>query len=376
MPEGAAAPMEMDQEEVTGRNLMADLAAPPPQSIARGPMRSGGPPGGRRPRPRRWRPPSPRPPCRRWPSAAASAWRWGACSSRATGGGGAPPPPPESPAALEPAEGWLDFDALHLGPVSDRGRRGRLVREAAGERARLRQLADQAVEAIEPTLRVRDPRLTKGQFDYRFEAEGLADVPSDGLPHRLVLQSCEAQPTLRFCCVPREAKEVYRQAELQNPADGPLLAGPVDVYVEGSLLATTEIEHVDRGGALLVGMGVEERIRLARNARVEEEAAGMLGGSTAVIHTVSMELQSSLGRPAQVDVLDRVPVTHEKGVEIKRVYTRPEAQPYTQVERGAPLQGGLRFRVNLEPGGKGQIEFQYRLTFPAKSEIVGGNRRE
>lgn len=51
MPEGAAAPMEMDQEEVTGRNLMADLAAPPPQSIARGPMRSGGPPGGPPPAP-------------------------------------------------------------------------------------------------------------------------------------------------------------------------------------------------------------------------------------------------------------------------------------------------------------------------------------
>ena len=50
--------------------------------------------------------------------------------------------------------------------------------------------------------------------------------------------------------------------------------GPVDVYVEGTLLARANIGHVDKGGVVHVGLGVEDRVRIARNVRMEEEAAG------------------------------------------------------------------------------------------------------
>ena len=223
---------------------------------------------------------------------------------------------------------------------------------------------------------MRDPRESRGRFDHRYEAEGLQEVQSDGQAHRLVLQGAEGAPALSFVTVPREAKEVYRQAELQNPIAGPLLAGPVDVYMDGSLLTSTQLERVDRGGTLLIGMGIEERLRVARNARVEEESAGMLGGSTAVTHTVTIELSSALGRPVAVSVIDRVPVSTEKGVEIRRTAARPEPAIYKQEERGAPVSGGLRWVINLAAGERAQVEYQYRVTFPAKAEVVGGNRRE
>ena len=47
-----------------------------------------------------------------------------------------------------------------------------------------------------------------------------------------------------------------------------------------------------------------------------------------------------------------------------------------QSERGTPLRRGLRFRVEVPAGDKAKIEYAYRVTLPAKSEIVGGNRRE
>lgn len=287
---------------------------------------------------------------------------------------GAPPPPP--PATLEPEEGWLDFDALRLCGPGDKARRGRLIRDSSGGRQALRAQAEGEVEALTPPLSVRDPRESRGRFDHRYEAEGLQEVQSDGQAHRLVLQGAEGAPALSFVTVPREAKEVYRQAELQNPIAGPLLAGPVDVYMDGSLLTSTQIERVDRGGTLLIGMGIEERLRVARNARVEEESAGMLGGSTAVTHTVTIELSSALGRPVAVSVIDRVPVSTEKGVEIRRTAARPEPAIYKQEERGAPVSGGLRWVINLAAGERAQVEYQYRVTFPAKAEVVGGNRRE
>ena len=41
-------------------------------------------------------------------------------------------------------------------------------------------------------------------------------------------------------------------------------------------------------------MGVEDRLRVARNVRAEEENAGLLGGSIAITHAVTIDLTSSL----------------------------------------------------------------------------------
>ncbi|HEX2571688.1 MAG TPA: DUF4139 domain-containing protein [Polyangia bacterium] len=293
-----------------------------------------------------------------------------------------PARPGEPTADIEPADAWLDFDTLALAPVGDRVHRGRLVRQETGGAAGARGQAQMAIEGIAPPAPVRDPQVTRGVFDHRYEAAGLVEVPSDGRPHRVTLGSAPAEPTLLFRSVPREVAAVYREAELKNPFDAPLLAGPVDVYVDGSLLGVTQIEQVDRGGLVRVGLGVEERIRVARNTRTSEDSAGLLGGSTVVEHEISIDLVSSLGREARIEVLERMPVTDEKALHVELLSARPAgepsepAKPYDQADRGAPVRGGLRWRVTLPPGGKTTLVLRYRLTLPSKNEIVGGNRRE
>ena len=201
-------------------------------------------------------------------------------------------------------------------------------------------------------------------------------MPASGRPHRVAVTSAEATSTPRFVAVPREVAEVFREAEIQNPFRAPLLSGPVDVFLDGALLTTTPVTFVDRAGVIHLGLGVEERLRVARNARVEEGTAGLLGGSAVVDHAVTVDLASSLGRKVSVEVLERVPVTDDKDVEIKITYARPEPERYTQADRGAPVRKGLRFTVEVPAGDKARIELGYRVTLPAKNEIVGGNRRE
>lgn len=276
---------------------------------------------------------------------------------------------------LEPQDTWLDFDRLVLHGVDDQGRRGRLARVSENASLTGARQANEQLEALRPDG-VSDPLYSRGHFDHRYDADGLVLVPSDGLPHRVMLSSAETLPTLRLVTVPRERAEVFREAELKNPCESPLLAGPVDVYVEGSLLTTAAITAIDRGGALHVGMGVEDRVRVARNVRSDEENVGLIGGSTQVTTHVSIELSSALGQQCVVEVFERLPVTDDKSVTIELIAARPEAKEYNQSERGAPVRGGLVWRLLLPAGGKAKIDYQYRVLFPAKTEIVGGNRRD
>ncbi len=295
------------------------------------------------------------------------------------GGGGAmmddarSAPPPEEP--IEPSDAWLDYDGLTLGDAAAAHHRGRLGRDRGDTWRHQQAEAARAMESVAALPGTVDPMRSRGMFDHRYAAEGLVEVPSDGLTHRVPLGSGDATPTVRWRAVACERAEVFREVELRNPFDAPLLSGPVDVYVDGSLLVVASIDRIDRGGTLRVGMGLDERLRLARNVRAKEDTAGLLGGDTVIDHTVSIELSSALGSPALVEVIDRLPVTDEKSVEVTPKGARPEPERFTQAERGAAVRGGLRWEVIVPAGGRSTVEFSYRLTIPSKNEIVGGNRR-
>jgi hypothetical protein len=299
--------------------------------------------------------------------------------AEAPDGGAAPVPGP-----IEPADAWLDFDALRLAGGGDRARRGRLVREAdAGAIAGVlvpggvatAAEAARAVAALPPPPQATDPLEGRGHFDHQFDADGRADVPSSGRPHRVEIRRAQAPSRNFLRAVPREAAEVYREVELQNPFGAPLLAGPVDVFVDGALLATSAVAAVDTGGLLRLGLGVEDRIRVARNARTEESAAGLLGGALAVDHEIAVDLRSALGHAVTVEVVERAPVTDDPDVDVTAAADPPAAR-YDQAERGRPIRGGWRWEVPLPAGGTGKVTLRYRVKLPGKSEIVGGNRRE
>jgi hypothetical protein len=109
------------------------------------------------------------------------------------GGGGGPsgdgaPPAPEQ--VLEPSDAWLDYDGLTMGAPADAQRRARLGRDDADAWRRERDAAVRALDATTPTG-ARDPLGTRGMFDHRYRAEGLVEVPSDGLAHRVPLGSAD-----------------------------------------------------------------------------------------------------------------------------------------------------------------------------------------
>ena len=290
------------------------------------------------------------------------------------GAPGAPPLEPEVPGGVEPGDAWLDFDRLMLADNSDAVHRGRLTMVYADDRQRRMALA--AVEAVPAPGDGGASDGERGQFDHVFVAEGRAEVPSDGQAHRALVGRAPISPTLSYRAVPREAPEVYRQLGLVNPFSAPLLGGPVEVYFDGDLISTAQLSPVDRGGAVTLGLGVEDRLKLARRAEHQEHPAGLLGGSSVTETTVTVTLRSSLSQPVSVQLLDRHPVSDDEALEIKLKSARPKAEPYDQADRAAPVRGGLRFAVEVPAGGKAEATFSYTLSHSAKSEIVGGNRRD
>ncbi len=285
---------------------------------------------------------------------------------------------------VDTGDEWLEFHLLVVAASIKPHERGRLVRSDASLATADATERERNIAAIPSPPHARDPHDTIAVFDYRLDASQPLDVPSDAKIHRLALDMVHGAATTAFRVVPREAPEVFRESSFRSSFRGPLLPGPVEVVVDGSLLTTSSLEQAhDAGSVVTLGLGVEERVRAARNVHVYESTAGILGGSTQVDHAITIDVRSALEHAITLDVIDRAPVSDDKDVtvrllpeETRVVSARPERTAYDQSSRGAPIRGGIRWSLPIAAGGEARIEWAYRVSLPAKSEIVGGNRRE
>ncbi|MCF6228748.1 MAG: DUF4139 domain-containing protein [Planctomycetes bacterium] len=276
----------------------------------------------------------------------------------------------ESPKEPEAStnEEWLDFDQLLLGGAGDGSHRGRLSRLPTG--------AGGDGGGLNTPDNTSDPMYSRGMFDHRFTADGVVDIPANGQVHRIQLRTQNAPSEMNFRCAPRVDERVFREVALTNPFEAPLLPGPVDVFIDGTLVMSSKIDGVDRGGNVNFGIGEEQRLRVARNTKVHEESKGLLGGKSEIDHTVSIDIASSLGVDVVVEVIGRIPVSGDDKIDVSLLRSKPDAEKYDQRDRDQYVEGGLRWKLPVPAGGKSSIEYEYRIVLPAGYELNGGNRRE
>ncbi|MFE2347751.1 DUF4139 domain-containing protein [Kitasatospora cineracea] len=298
--------------------------------------------------------------------------------SRGLAYGGAAPAPqadsaPAAPAEPRPSADQLDYPAMVLaGPAEESYRRGRLFPEPP--RLRGGGSALRAAEAVGRLPLPRfgaPPRESAGSFDHRFDAQAPADVPSDGVWHTVAVAELPVGVRTAYVTVPSVEEAVYAVLELSNATAHALLAGPVEVSVDGDFLLTAALPTLAPGGVRELGLGRAEELRVARHAEVRESTSGVLNSTTVLEHGVRIELVNRLPHEASVEVRERVPVPGDPEV---RVEERPGWSPPEQPSEAVPSSARIR-RVVVPPGGSVELTGGYAIRIPAGKAVVGGNRR-
>jgi hypothetical protein len=287
---------------------------------------------------------------------------------------------PEPPGTAAPGADLLDYARLTLaGPDAGEDRRGTLrpstVAHPVAAEYRLRAAS---VARLPRPAHAVDVRSSAGSFDYRFDTAAPVDVAADGRWHTVPVGEVPVSTEFEYVTVPAVDPAVFGTVLLTNTSPHALLAGPVDVMVDGDFVLTAPLPTLAPGRRESVGLGVAESVKVARRAHMHESTAGLRGGTTVLEHTVEVDVANRLPYPVTVQVRERVPVTADKDVRIDEHKASP---PWTPAER--PVAGqedeyvrGLRsWRVALEPGGTATLTGSYAVRLPAGKAVVGGNRR-
>ena len=291
----------------------------------------------------------------------------------------------------------LAYSLMRLGTSDDKNQRGKLSIEQRQDvyleilqrrdvvvSFNVMQVVQQSIATAQNCIYVNLPpggihvRTVAGSFDYAYNADGRVDVPSDGEFHSVALTSKSTDVDVRYVVVPREDTNVFRIAQLKNPLQAPLLAGPADVYVDGEYILSTNITTVPPKGQMEIGLGVEQAIKVARNTTYQEVRSGeTLVAFNELRHQITIDIANRLPREARIEVRERLPIPDKEAkvdVQIDRV--SPEWEKYDQEEREQPIQGGYRWRVNVPGGEQTMLSVQYTIKTFVDNELIGGNRRE
>lgn len=309
-----------------------------------------------------------------------------------------PAPAPARRGGARPAVGEDDdvvFSALML-PASDDAERGRLIRaqtsaryaESAARAGRplpfdVSLVVAEASDAAERVAHLPLPAQCQAvgessSFDHAYEADGIVDVAADGGWHSVPLGDRHAAASMRYVAVPREELAVYRVAALTNPLRAPMLTGPAEVYVGGEYVLTTTLPDVPAHGEFTLGLGVEQAIKIARNARYNEVRDGKgVVAMVELVHDVEIDIVNHLQRQIEIEVRERVPVPAPQAeVQVEERDVAPAWEAWDQMERGELIEGGRRWQIVVEPGAQQALKARYVLRLFSNAEIQGGNRRE
>lgn len=184
------------------------------------------------------------------------------------------------------------------------------------------------------------------------------ETVASGKGARKVALFSEAWPvTVERKLFPALFPEAFLVAELKNPSTQPLPAGNANLFVGDDPSGTARLKLVSPGEVFTLPLGIDRALRPVRNVKVVQSEEGLVSKDEISQYSVTIELANPYRAPLSVRMVDQIPVTQQKDVEIKLAGSKPVA---TQDART----GALEWRLTVPANQKTVITYSYSVKRP------------
>ncbi|WP_061219025.1 DUF4139 domain-containing protein [Leptospira weilii] len=199
-------------------------------------------------------------------------------------------------------------------------------------------------------------------FDYQYVSGISETIPSDRSFNKVFLKKKSLSLTPGYFASPLAGPGAYLTVEASNSEGEPLLAGPMEVFSGNTLLGNTVLNTSKPGEKIRMELGQDRDILVNRRETSFEQKEGVISSRTKIKYKISIEIKNRKKRNAIFTLIDRVPYTVDDSVEIKFEFGKD--LPSKNEE------GILTYKMELPPGGKKIIEFEYSVSHPAENRLI------
>jgi uncharacterized protein (TIGR02231 family) len=203
-------------------------------------------------------------------------------------------------------------------------------------------------------------------FQANYKIETRVSVDNSGQSKKVRITSATQNAKLEAIAVPRLDPVAYLTAKYTMKGSGPQLAGPVNLYLEGTYVGQGALPLLNAGEEAKLGFGVDDQMKVTRKEvkRLSGEE-GILTSSNVEERVWDIAIENLHDVAMDVTVFDRVPFASQKDIEISEIegMTKPTI-------RGVDKKRGVHsWTQKLEPKAKGNIKVGYRIAWPQGMQV-------
>ena len=191
-------------------------------------------------------------------------------------------------------------------------------------------------------------------FDYPMSVDTGADF------NRVTLGSLDFEAEIEARAIPFYNETAFRMVSFTNTSGERLLPASANLYVDGRLIADTQIQQIVPGAETEIGFGPIHGLRLTRTILNRNEGDwGIISRSNENTETVRIGVENITDKAWAVTLLDRVPFTEQEDLTIDWSATpRPTTIGYKD-QRGV-----LHWNLDVKSGEIQSVKLDTTITWP------------
>jgi uncharacterized protein (TIGR02231 family) len=198
-----------------------------------------------------------------------------------------------------------------------------------------------------------------------FKIATTASVPSDNSPQKVPITTAVLKAAPEYLTVPKRLATAYLTAKVVNSSDFPLLAGAMNVFLDGTFVATSSLRTVMSGEKFDLALGADEGISV-KHKRVNKftEDTGLTNSGKRITYEYLITIQNNKRTAERVIVADQIPISRNEKVVVRQV--TPSAGELKPTDEGS-----LKWTLDLKPGEKRELPVKFTIEYPNDVNVSG-----
>lgn len=207
-----------------------------------------------------------------------------------------------------------------------------------------------------------------------FKIAAPATILSDNSAQKVAIGAATLAAKLQYQSTPRALEAAFLSAYVTNTTDFPLLAGPMNTFLDDTFVAASSLKTVMPGEKLELALGVDEGIALKRKLvnRFSEDT-GITGGGRRVTYDFLTTVTNNKKTAERVVFKDLVPISRNEKIVVKLI--GPAERDVGTVDKPKEVtreaDGKMVWRLDLKPGEKREIQLKFSVEHPGDLAVEG-----
>ncbi|MBI2518125.1 MAG: mucoidy inhibitor MuiA family protein [Opitutae bacterium] len=217
---------------------------------------------------------------------------------------------------------------------------------------------DKVAEVAQATLEA-------GATSASFKIGTAASVPSDNSPQKVPITTARLAANPEYLTTPKRLASAFLTAKVVNSSEFPLLAGAMNVFLDGTFVATSRVRTVMSGEKFDLALGADEGISV-KHKRVQKfsEETGLTNSGRRITYEYLITIQNNKRTAERVIVVDQVPLSRNEKIVVKQL--APDAKEVKPTDEGA-----LKWTLDLKPGEKRELTVKFAVEYDKDVNVTG-----